>query len=254
MKSVNFIKKGIYLIIVVITVTFFSGCATIISITNPFHALVKRIVQGDGMVNNYFQSQRTFLLKMKIIIDKKRTIELKHWFHNYVHTFKFTDQAIQRNIDLKEEHTMRVCREILNIGEQLGLNDDELRLAEIIALFHDIGRFEQISRYQTFMDSKSVDHAELGIKILEHFEILKPFDDPIKELVCCSVKYHSKPELPVVENETCIFFAKLIRDADKLDILNVVTDTITEKRMGKMGRSYSTCLTPREFQKQFTEV
>jgi putative nucleotidyltransferase with HDIG domain len=172
---------------------------------------------------------------VEIIIDKKRTIELKHWFYNYVHTFKFTDQAIQRNIDLKEEHTMRVCKEIMDIGEQLGLNDDKLRLAEIIALLHDIGRFEQISRYQTFMDSKSVDHAELGIKILEHFEILKPFDDPIKEVVCCAVKYHSKPELPVIENETCIFFAKLIRDADKLDILNVVTGYYHGKERGKNG-------------------
>ena len=29
-----------------------------------------------------------------------------------------------------------------NIGNQLGLNDNELNLDEIIALFHDIGRFE----------------------------------------------------------------------------------------------------------------
>lgn len=172
---------------------------------------------------------------MKIIIDQIKLAEVKKWFTGYVHTFKFVDQGIQQNIDLKEDHTMRVCKEILNIGEQLGLNDDELRLAEIIALLHDTGRFEQISRYQTFMDSKSVDHAELGIKILKHFEVLEQFDDSIKKLIFCSIKYHSKPSLPVDETETCMFFCKLIRDADKLDILNVVTEYYHRKGGEKNG-------------------
>jgi putative nucleotidyltransferase with HDIG domain len=172
---------------------------------------------------------------VKIIIDKIKLAEVKKWFTGYVHTFKFVDQGIQQNIDLKEDHTMRVCKEILNIGEQLGLNDDELRLAEIIALLHDIGRFEQISRYQTFMDSKSVDHAELGIEILKHFEVLKPFDESIGKLIFCSIKYHSKPSLSVDETETCMFFCKLIRDADKLDILNVVTEYYHRKGGEKNG-------------------
>ena len=172
---------------------------------------------------------------MKIIIDKTLLAEVKKWFTGYVHTFKFVDKGIQQNIDLKQDHTLRVCKEILNIGEQLGLNEDELRLAEIIALLHDIGRFEQISRYQTFMDSKSVDHAELGIEILKHFEVLKPFDESIRKLIFCSIKYHSKPSLPVDETETCLFFCKLIRDADKLDILNVVTEYYYRKDGEKNG-------------------
>jgi len=172
---------------------------------------------------------------VEIIIDQIKLAEVKKWFTVYVHTFKFIDQGIQQNIDLKEDHTLRVCKEILNIGGQLGLNENELRLAEIIALLHDIGRFEQISRYQTFMDSKSVDHAELGIKILKHFKVLKPFDDPIKKLIYCSIKYHSKPALPVDESEPCLFFCKLIRDADKLDILNVVTEYYHRKGGEKNG-------------------
>jgi hypothetical protein len=177
-----------------------------------------------------------FKLKMvKILIDNNKLAEVKKWFTDYVHTFKFVGQGIKQNIDLKEGHTRRVCKEILNIGAILGLNDDELRLAEIIALLHDVGRFEQISRYQTFMDSKSVDHAELGIKILKHFKVLDLFDDSIKEVVFCSIKYHSKPSLPVVENENCMFFTRLLRDADKLDIWNVVTRYYNNKDSGKNG-------------------
>jgi hypothetical protein len=172
---------------------------------------------------------------VKIRVDRVNLEDVKKWFTNYVHTFKMVDQNIQQNIDLKKDHTVRVCKEILQIGAQIGLDEDELRLAEIIALLHDTGRFEQISRYQTFMDSKSVDHAELGIKVLKHFEVLKPFDDSIKELVYCAVKYHSKPSLPVVENENCLFFSRLIRDADKLDILNVVTEYYHKNGGGKNG-------------------
>lgn len=172
---------------------------------------------------------------MKITVDKFRLAEVRTWFTDYVHTFKFVDRGMQQNIDLKEDHTMRVCKEILNIGAQLRLNDDELRLAEIIALLHDVGRFEQISRYQTFMDSKSVDHAELGIKILKQFDVLKQFDDSIKELIFCAIKYHSKPSLPVDEKENCMFFSRLIRDADKLDILKVVTEYYHRKEGEKNG-------------------
>jgi hypothetical protein len=172
---------------------------------------------------------------VKIRVDKNELEDVKRWFTGYVHTFKFVDQSIQQNIDLKAGHTNRVCKEILNIGMQLGLNDDELRLAEIIALLHDTGRFEQISRYQTFMDSKSVDHAELGIKILKHFEVLKPFEDALKELVFCAIRNHSKPSLAADENENCMFYSELIRDADKLDILNVVTEYYHGKGGGENG-------------------
>jgi putative nucleotidyltransferase with HDIG domain len=172
---------------------------------------------------------------VKIIIDQIKLYEVKKWFTDYVHTFIFVDKGIQQNIDLKIDHTMRVCKEILNIGAQLGLDENELRLSEIIALLHDIGRFEQISRYQTFMDSKSVDHAELGIKILKHFEVLRQFDDSIKEIIYCAIKNHSKPSLPVVEDEICMLFTKLIRDADKLDIWNVVTGYYHSNEKGKNG-------------------
>ncbi len=163
-------------------------------------------------------------------MDKKITADIKNWFYNYVHTFKYDDYTLQRNINLKEDHTKRVCKEILNIGKQLGLNNDELRLAEIIALLHDVGRFEQYARYKTFNDQQSENHAELGTKILERYDVLNQLDDPLKNLVLQSIKYHNRPSLPQKETETCLFFSKLLRDADKLDIWRVVTDYYNKKK------------------------
>lgn len=159
-----------------------------------------------------------------IDINQKSVWDLKKWFFSYVRTFKYGDQNFQENIILKEKHTIHVCREILNIGNQLGLNDDELRLSEVIALFHDIGRFEQYARYQTFVDRQSEDHAKLGIKVLQRYGVLNGFDDVIKNLILRVINYHNRASLPQEETETCLFFAKLLRDADKLDIWKVVTD------------------------------
>lgn len=161
---------------------------------------------------------------MKLIISEEALEAIKNWFREYVETFKQGEKDIQENIRLKEDHTMRVCDEILTVGRQLGLDDDELRLAEIIALLHDVGRFEQFTRYGTFNDGKSENHAELGIRIIEKEGILDHFDDTVKELVLKSISYHNHISLPDKEDETCLFYARLLRDADKLDIWKIVTD------------------------------
>ncbi len=154
--------------------------------------------------------------------------DLKDWFSSYVQKFKL-DQDGRHNIELKEEHTRRVCSEILGIGYHLGLSDNELRLAEIMALFHDIGRFEQYARYKTFMDRRSENHAELGVKILKRYNVLGDCDRSIEDLILRTVQYHNLAVLPHEETEECLFFTKLLRDADKIDILNVLTGYYLDK-------------------------
>ena len=154
-------------------------------------------------------------------INKKNVDYLKIWFSNYVQTFKTGNENQQRNIALKEEHTLRVCKEILNLGKQLGLNENELYLSETIALLHDTGRFEQYARYKTFVDSQSVDHAVLGVEILEKNHILYSLDEPVQDFILRTILYHNRAALPQEETKTCLFFAKLLRDADKLDIWRV---------------------------------
>lgn len=161
---------------------------------------------------------------MKINIDEAGLQNIKKWFADYVDTFKKGDPEIQENIELKEEHTYRVCKEILTIGKKLGLKDDELRLAEIIALLHDVGRFEQYARYRTFNDSKSVNHAGLGIEIILRNSVLGNLDSRIQALVVKAIGYHNQVSLPADEAGTYLFYSRLLRDADKLDIWKVVTD------------------------------
>lgn len=166
---------------------------------------------------------------MKLSIGLNSLTELQEWFINYVQTFYNRKTEIQQNIVLKKEHTHRVCKEIVAIGQELKLNNDELQLSEIIALLHDVGRFEQYARYRTFMDSKSENHAELGVKIIERESILKPFNPEVQKIILQSIKYHNWPLLPCNVTEPVLLYAKLIRDADKLDIWKVVTDYYNKK-------------------------
>lgn len=159
---------------------------------------------------------------MKTEITQNDVSDLKTWFAGHVQTFSNDNPELQLNITLKEGHTKRVCKEIVTIAAQLGLNESDINLAEIIALLHDVGRFEQYARYRTFNDRKSEDHAELGIKVIEQSGLLKHLDPQAAELIICSIRAHNKASLPDDKSGRCMFFIKLLRDADKLDIWRTV--------------------------------
>jgi putative nucleotidyltransferase with HDIG domain len=148
---------------------------------------------------------------------------LKQWFFRYVQSFYSPDPVVQQNIVLKEKHSLRVCDEIMNIGKQLDLSQNNLRLAEVMALFHDIGRFEQFTRYKTFADKKSENHGELGVKVLQQEKTLTALDQETRELILKVISYHNRLKVPEDECPSCIYFSKLLRDADKLDIFNLVS-------------------------------
>ena len=171
--------------------------------------------------------------KMQIKISEESMAELRSWFANYTGKFQSDYPEMRQNLDLKRDHTRRVCDEMSYLGRCSRLTEDELRLAEAIALLHDIGRFEQYARYGTFVDGKSENHAELGIKIIEKYGVLDSFDDAAKDIAMRAVRYHNRPSLPPDETDTVLLFAKLTRDADKLDIWKVVTDYYHRKEKSR---------------------
>jgi len=165
---------------------------------------------------------------VRIKLDNKEVKALEDWFLNYVDTFQGPDEQYQANIRLKRDHTLRVREEIINLSEEIGLKVGERRLAEVIALLHDIGRFEQYARYRTFVDRKSVNHAELGVRVIAENGALKGWGEDLKELVIRTILYHNRASLPEDETEVCLLFSRLVRDADKLDIWRVTTQYYSE--------------------------
>jgi len=156
--------------------------------------------------------------------------ELKNRFEQYVKQFASSDPNIRAALDLKQAHTRRVCEAIVDIGEDEGLSGEDLLVAEATALLHDIGRFEQFRRYKTFSDARSENHALLGVKVIQENAILDGIDSQKAQTIVRAVKCHNRAALPARENGRGLFFMKLLRDADKVDIWRVVTDYYRDAR------------------------
>jgi hypothetical protein len=145
----------------------------------------------------------------------------RKWFSDYCLSFYSSDLKDQRNIVLKEQHTAHVCENILLIAEKLFLSEQDKFLAETVALFHDVGRFPQYAQFRTFRDSISVNHGVLGAQVLRDHSLLNNLAEHEQEIILKSVRFHNAFSVPKNENDRTVFFIKLIRDADKLDIWRV---------------------------------
>ena len=158
-------------------------------------------------------------------MDKKDFYYFRARFRRYVARFISPDPLIQKNIRLKADHTKRVCENIRLLARAETLGEKECCLAEVIALFHDLGRFEQFSKYKTFKDSDSEDHAALGVRVLKESGIISHLPRKEQHIIYKAIEYHNRMQIPrEEENEEVVFYSKLIRDADKLDILKLITE------------------------------
>lgn len=139
-------------------------------------------------------------------------------FKKYVNTFDMND----KNINLKYEHTLEVVKITEAIAQKLNLNEEDTTLAKTIAYLHDIGRFEQIVKTNTFKDN-AMDHADNGVDLLFNRGLIENFKIPEKyyHVIEKSVRNHNKLEIETGINKEEELFVKLIRDADKLDIYRV---------------------------------
>lgn len=153
--------------------------------------------------------------------------EMHTWMANYIKSFYTEDAEVQNGIHLKELHTGYVTAHCRELAVHLGLGEHERRLAEIVGLFHDVGRFRQYSLYRTFNDAQSEDHADLGLKVLSELPFMKELSEEDEALVRFAIGNHNKRVIAPTEDRRKLRMAKIIRDADKLDIYRVLRPYLT---------------------------
>jgi hypothetical protein len=156
-------------------------------------------------------------------MEQEQLKKFRVWFDDYVAGFYGNDEFINANLKLKEEHSRRVCKEMLYLAQELDLAGNQKRIADVIAILHDVGRFEQFVKHRTYNDSRSVNHCLLGVRVLRREKVLEQVDRKSRELIEKAIEYHGLIELSADLGEECLLFSKLIRDADKLDVFYVVT-------------------------------
>ena len=120
----------------------------------------------------------------------------------------------------KLEHSYRVMSNADKITKSLNLSEKEIEIANIIGLLHDIGHFETIKVNDILKDNKKIDHGDLGVEILEKNNYIRKFveDDKYDNIILKAIKNHNKFKIEEGLSKQELLFAKIIRDADKLDI------------------------------------
>ncbi|UCE99671.1 MAG: HD domain-containing protein [Planctomycetota bacterium] len=163
-------------------------------------------------------------------MEQRRLYQFKAWFDDYVAGFYGDDEFVNANVKLKEEHSRRTCDEMRYLSDELGLTDNQKRIADAIALLHDIGRFEQFVKYRTYHDPRSVNHCLLCVEVLRQTRVLEGLERKERQLIKKAIEYHGRTKLPDNLDGQCLLFSKLLRDADKLDIFYVVTEYYKQYR------------------------
>lgn len=171
--------------------------------------------------------------------------EAKKEFIKFTENYDLTVESIKR----KQCHSLRVMELSKEIATKEGFSETEIELATLIGLLHDIARFKQYTEYQTFSDAKSFDHGDVAIDILEKDNLIRTFIKTSKydNIIKASIKNHNKRFIEKGLTHQQNKFCKLIRDADKLDIIFLMTQKFIGIEKDKMENSK---LNP-EIKKQF---
>ena len=147
-------------------------------------------------------------------------IEAKKAFKEYVKKYNPEDEKIKITI----AHIERVAENSKRIAENLNLSQEDIELAELIGLLHDIGRFEQVRLYHTFVDKDSINHGEYGAKVLFEDGLIRKFikDDKFDRIIKLAIINHNRADIEEGLTEREKLHAKIIRDADKADIFTIL--------------------------------
>lgn len=148
-------------------------------------------------------------------------IQIKKEFKKYISNYNYNEPRIA----LKVNHIERVANNCREIANGLNLSQEEVNLAEAIGIFHDLGRFEQVRNFNTFDDRVSkINHAEYSVKILFEENFIRKFiqDTNYDNIIKTAILNHNKIKIDENVEGKELLFSKIIRDADKLDILSGV--------------------------------
>lgn len=152
---------------------------------------------------------------MENVINLNKAIQT---FKNYVANYDVNEPKIA----LKIAHTYRVMERARSLAQSLKLDPEDVELASLIGLLHDIGRFEQLKRYNSYFDNQTVDHAKLGLEVLTENNFILEFvdDEKLQKIIYKAIFNHNKYKIEDGLEKRELMHAKIIRDADKIDIFN----------------------------------
>ncbi len=145
----------------------------------------------------------------------------KEDFFNYASPF-LENSELKSPLKIKIDHTFRVLEMGTLIAQDM---EEHLRFPlQLACLFHDLGRFEQVKKYKTFLDAKSVNHAVLSVKVLKEQGFIVRLPKEMQSEIYTAIQLHNKLELPHSLSQDMRLLCLALRDADKVDIIRVMVE------------------------------
>lgn len=144
-----------------------------------------------------------------INIEKARQELIK-----YVEEQKIENPKVKRKL----EHILRVAKNSKELASNLKLTEEQINLAELIGLLHDIGRFEQ---YKIEEKETKFNHGKAGVEILKQDKYIRKYilDEQYDDIILTAVYEHNRYELSENLKPEQELFCKIIKDADKIDLI-----------------------------------
>ncbi len=143
------------------------------------------------------------------------------------------------NIERKYIHTINVINLSETIAKSLNLNEEEVKLVKLIALLHDIARFEEykdVKKETTFVNFETYDHASRSVEILKENNFIRKFiqENKYDDIIYAAIRNHNKNKIEDNLTEEKILYCKILRDADKLDILRLAATTYWKNELSQI--------------------
>lgn len=159
--------------------------------------------------------------------------DAKQKFETYLESYDRSNDKVR----LKIIHTYGVVHDMSEIYHRMHLTEEDTELARIIALLHDIGRFEQLKRFDSF-EPTTMDHAAYGVQVLFEEGMIRQFvpEDTWDDIIRTAIARHSDFHLEGITDNRTLLHARLIRDADKLDNCRVKLQDDLLVFMGASGK------------------
>ncbi len=149
-------------------------------------------------------------------------IKAEKAFKEYLKEYDLDSEKVA----LKVTHTYGVVKASEYLAKQLNLSEEDTNLSRLIALLHDIGRFEQSKANNDVYDnadSTLFDHAVYGCKVLFEDGMIRRFidEDKYDNIIYKAILNHNRIAIEEGLSEKELLHAKLIRDNDKTDNFRV---------------------------------
>ena len=140
-------------------------------------------------------------------------------FEEYFQSLIIDSPENQQQFEEIRAHSLRVVANSLSLAKVLLQTEEERRIATVNALFHDLGKASLIAKNIEPVNIQR-DHATVSAKIIQQSEFYQGLSEEVQLIILKSVENHNILKLSKLDTEQQTLFARLLRDADKLDIFD----------------------------------